>query len=250
MPSSLRLTPLALLLCTALLTSTTALAQEPEAPRGALVTDRPDVAESSRTVGSGTFQVEVGADISEPTKDERAVVFPLKLRQGISPNFEFHIETDTFQISQDGSGLTAPEIGSKWHIGDGERWSLGLLTALSIPLNDTQGYVFAPTVAMDFDLGRGIGLGTNVGATIFVSPRETGADNARFAASLGKGWSDKLGTYIEGFGEVTFSGTLTVATDFGFTYKFTDNIQVDAYGRQGLYQRDDLGAGLGFSLRI
>ncbi len=216
-----------------------------------LITDRPDVAESSRTVGKYTFQVELGADITDPAMDERTVVFPLKVRQGVSDNFELHLETDTFQISQDDSGLTSPELGFKWHLGDKpDAWSIGLLSAVSIPLNDEQGVVFSPTLAFDFDLGKDFGLGTNVGATIFLSPRDTQADNARFAMSLGKGWNDRLSTFIEGFGEATFSGTLTLATDAGVTYLITPNMQFDAYVRQGLYQRSDLGAGLGFSFRI
>ena len=229
--------------------SASALADQPSAP---LVTDRPDVAESSLTVGKGTFQMEVGADATVASQAARQVVFPLKLRQGVTPNLELHIETDTFAISSDASGLTSPEVGMKWHLGESAKgtFSLGFLSALSLPLNASQGFVFYPTIACDVSLTPKLGFGLNAGASIYISPRLTDLDAARFASSFGQSWNQHLSTYLELFGEWQFSGALAVSADTGVIYRLTDDLQLDAYVRQGLLRAEDTGVGLGVSLRL
>ena len=259
-PAPRLLAPIALsLFCatTALAQEEPALSQDPSAevfglqPIEGLITDRPDVAESSRTVGQGTFQVEVGADADAlGDSAQRGLGFPLKIRQGITPTFELHLETDTVLIDSDATRLASPDLGSKWHLGHGERWSIGLLSAVAIPVREEDAVILALTFAADFELSDALALGTNLGATIPLTDRRAGVDQARWAASLSRSLGDALGAYFESFGQVSFSGEIEYGVDYGFTYQLNPNLQLDAYGRTGLRPEINQGVGGGLSFRI
>ncbi len=242
-----------LIMCTLTFLSPVLLTHVAFAQSDTLVTDRPDVAESSKVVGKH-FQVEAGGDATlRSSTSDTQVVFPLKLRQGITHTFEIHLETDTYTISPSGeNSLTSPEIGTKWHLGhDAEgTWSLGILTALSLPLFDTSLWTFSPTLALDLALTPRLSLGNNLGVSVTFAPRGEGTQEARFASSLGISLTDNIGMYTEIFGQWQFSNHLILSADAGMTYTLSPNLQLDGYVRQGFYHDNDTGVGLGISFRI
>ena len=118
-----------------------------------IVTDRPDVAESSLTVPSGRVQVETGADLtltetnlSGTDVSNRNIEFPTKIRVGITPFLELHLESGVATLSKQESNFDALDseleidsvpidIGGKVHLIDLDGWqpSLGILFALTVP---------------------------------------------------------------------------------------------------------------------
>lgn len=94
---------------------------------GAIITDRPDVSESSEVVGAGRFQIETSLEWSRDGRGAAAVrerSFPTLLRIGLSPSWELRIETElhvrerTVLGSRSGTPDTA--VGLKWHLQDGD----------------------------------------------------------------------------------------------------------------------------------
>ncbi len=231
-----------------------AFAEDPATDeRGPLLTDRPGANDTSRTVGKKTFQAEIGVDGTFVPDGDQTHLFPLKLKQGISENFEFHVETNTYEIVPNGeSGLSAPEVGTKWHLGhdpDGDM-SIGLSTGVIIPILDSQSLVFSSSIASEFTLTQTMSLGITVGADVSLSPFDGNNSSANFALGLSRSWNDQFGSFIDVFGTTTLSGELSMGSNLGVTYLITPNLQIDAYARQGYVNRSDFGAGAGVSFRL
>lgn len=227
-----------------------------------IITDRPDVAESSRTVGAGHFQVETGIDRShaDPNTGTR---FPTKLRVGIIEPLELHLESDIFGFDRtetpagavDTSGFTALDVGGKLHIweGDGNAASVGTLVALTVPTGgelSQDGLGLTALLAADFDLVGPLGLGTNVGVALPISA--DGLITGLYAVAVGIGVPPlpALGFFAEVFGGLN-SDAFSMSVDGGLTYLLTPTIQLDAYVRTGLVNdATDIGYGAGLSVKL
>ena len=99
----------------------------------AITTDRPDVVESSLTVGRGRFQIETSI-ARERDKDAGAkttvLTTPTLLRLGVSENLELRLESEGYvraKFSDPAAGIDARDSGYadlspglKWHALDGE----------------------------------------------------------------------------------------------------------------------------------
>lgn len=247
----------------ALLVPNAALADE-------IVTDRPDVAESSETVGAGRVQVETAGDVESARRDgQRTTTWrtPTKLRLGLSQSFELHLETDGFAHDRTGgadlaeTGMSDLDVGFKVHLLDGGgAWpSTGLLLALTLPIGSgaftSDTYTLLPTLAMDWELTRAWGLGINVGVTAPLDNRDEQSDTLRWAVAIGRSWAplvDSLRTYIEAFGEHGFGGDFSsVAIDGGFAWLVTPLLQLDLTMRVGLTNdAPDVGGALGLSFKV
>ena len=225
-----------------------------------LVTDRPDVAESSQVVGARRFQVEVGADVSGVGASTTQLSLPTKLRYGVGERFEVHLESGllsaSFTQAETSAALDKVDVGAKVHMLDarGARPSLGLLLALGVP---TQGEEvdLRPTLAADWGLADWLGLGTNLGLTLPLTQRETSADAVRWASALGFDLGAfapvPIGIYAEVFGEFWPGAFVRVQADAGLTYMITDLVQLDAYARTSIYGADEvLGLGSGVSVKF
>jgi Putative MetA-pathway of phenol degradation len=239
----------------------------------ALVTDRPDAAESSQTVGKLRVQIETGVDLESTSSSDakrRSLRIPTKLRLGLIDALEIHLESDTFAYdtlelgatSRSETGATDLDLGMKWHIADGGGWapSLGLLVAVSLPLGaeafTDDIYALSPTLAAEWELFADVGLGTNLGVTTPLTGRDGHDDSLRFAAAIGRSWdplSERLGSFIEVFGETPLrgEGDPEVYIDGGFTYLLTPELQLDLNARIGLTKAAaDVGGGLGLAARF
>lgn len=242
-------------------------------PEDAIVTDRPDVAESSLTVGRLHLQFELGLDVERDAHEGvRTFSFrtPLKVRFGVTEWAEVHIETDGIgydnvsagRASNGEAGMTDLDVGGKVHLFDqvGARPSCGLLLALALPIGKNalapaDAFVLLPTLAADWDLPADFSIGLNVGSSIALSQREREPDVLRYALSFGRSWAPlapTLRSYVELFGDTAFEdGTTALGMDGGFTWLARPNLQLDLTARGGLTEEaPDIGGALGFSIRI
>ena len=247
-------------LCLGTLLSTFSQAKETQ-----IITDRPDAAEASVTVGQWKFQSEHGVSFGYDNPAGPSVKnysFPTLLRFGILDPLEIRLETEIAAIQSSGgnteSGFTDFDLGAKWHLHDQAEFfpSLGLLFHLTIPVGKDafSSNVVVPTfkVLADWELPADFGLGTNAGFD--VPAREGGDKFARFlyAAALSHGlFIEPLAGFVE------FSGSLPTVSgktqehffDAGFTWLFGKSIQADISGQIGLNDdAQDFALGTGVSI--
>lgn len=236
-----------------------------------LVTDRPDAAEASRTVGRYRWQIEQGYDIETVKSDGlrlNTLTTPTKIRFGITDSFEVHAETSgliyDFGDTPDGhrsqAGFGNLDLGFKTHIieNDGARPSIGLLVAFTVPTatgDFEDAHLFRPTLALDWDLPAEFGLAVNLGVNAALSREDESSSAFRWAVALGRSWaplSHRVGTFVETFGEVNFhTGDVQVFVDGGFTFLITPDFQMDLNVRGGVHgDTPDVGGGIGWALRI
>lgn len=244
-----------------------------------IVTDRPDFTESAVTVPWGHAQLETGYTFSYDSGDgERNMdhTYPESLlRVGLVEDVELRIgwigwshssrmyrERDEennrrLKITDYENGATDMSLGFKFHFLDQKEWvpDLGLIIDASIPVgakNKTSGDVDpGMKLLWAYDLGHDFALSGNVNLAVPTS------DNHRFvqtssSISLAKGWTDKIGTYVEYFGFYPNDRHQNDAhyANGGMTYLVTDNFQIDLRAGLGLNdEADDFFTGIGFSFR-
>jgi hypothetical protein len=208
----------------------------------ALVTDRPDIAESSLAVGKGVYQLEQGVLLSGCDGCGAGVGLPSLSRYGVGRGVELRLETPIVDVAGGSVAFPGAAVGVKWHLPT-DAASLGLLVHADV---DAEGGV-APIVklAWDADLPAGFELGVNVGGT---SAPGFEAPVALWATAVGKPLSDTLRVYAEASGEAGAAGQ-SVAVDAGLAYLLSDDVQWDAsalYGATG----GGWSAGTGISVRF
>ncbi|MEM6558630.1 MAG: transporter [Myxococcota bacterium] len=234
-----------------------------------MVTDRPNVAESSLVVPLQRFQLETGIEFFDNDIGEFAEVngfrFPTKLRYGIAEDYELHVEGTVFnRLSFDPGdrgegGLANIDIGGKANFLDQDGQgtpSLGLLVALTLPVGDgdvaPDQTVLRPLLLADWDLVSALSLSTNLGFLFPLNDRDFTSDFFTFAGSLGihpDTLPSGLGFFVELFGFVDLDGDDdAIGIDFGATYLVNNDFQLDAYLRFGLSDdADDVVGGGGAS---
>jgi hypothetical protein len=246
----------------------------PDALLRELATDRPDRTENPYTVDAGHFQLEL--DLANYTSDrttDRTVnslsVAPFNLKVGLTNNsdLQFIAETFTRQRTTDHEAMTRRtiagfgDIAVRWKLNvwgnDGGKTGFGVISFAKFPTNQhglgndaVEGGVVFPLeikLAEDWDLG----LMTEV------DYRQNSGSSAYHAESINSITISHriVGTlegYIEFFSNVSgehhveWIGTF----DFGATYKFTPNIQLDAGVNIGLTRSaDDVNPFVGLTVR-
>ncbi len=137
---------LALLVLVGLAAATSGVRADTDEP---LVTDRPDITESSRVVGSWRWQIETSAQRSQfklDPVDTQTWSIPTLFRFGLGSKLELRFTSDlysttNFQVAgsdaERTSGFAPIALGLKWHIwAGGERTlapSLGFLLHVKLP---------------------------------------------------------------------------------------------------------------------
>ncbi len=156
----------------------------------------------------------------------------------------------------DGPGDT--DLGAKVHLRkeQGRAPELALLAAVSLPTGDDDfsSDRLDPSfrICGSFELSERLAMGYNVGAA-WTSESGATLSSYLYTAALGIGVTDRLGAFVELFGEVpaSASGRPANSLDGGLTYLLRDNIQVDLAGGIGLSSAaDDWFVGLGISARF
>ena len=227
-----------------------------------IITDRPDVAESPRTVGAKRFQVEAGVDVAGVT-GESQLFAPTKLRAGINGWTELHLESDVLSWrSQEGAasvlGRADLDVGIKVQLPTLPYDVVaGVLIALTLPVGadgtSDEAWLVSPTLALDVPLSTRFALGVNLGVTS--APGQTQEHVVRWAAAIGWDASalyEDLGLYMEAFGERAFDSDAqaSLLLDGGFAFCITPWLQLDAYARVGALNADELGFGTGVSFKL
>lgn len=237
----------------------------------ALVTDRPDAAEASVTVGKYRFQVETSFGFGRDTDAgvrTQTYAFPTLLRFGVIDPLEVRMEGDFYTVqTQAGAaaqrGLTDLAFGLKAHAIENRGWipSLGVLAHLSVPTgnNTFSSNAVEPTVKVlaDWELPADFSLGANYG--IDVPVRDAAGD--KFARFLYAGalnhptpfLAERLRVFVEMAGAVPLkSGKASEHTfDSGLAFLITKDMQLDSFVQIGLTEAaPGLQTGFGFSWRL
>ena len=228
-------------------------------------TDRPDFVESSLTVGKGVLQIETSI-ATERSRDGglgvRTSSTPTLFRVGFSANMEFRVETDgAIQARSGGAtqrGTADTALGIKWHVQDGEgnRPSMAWLFHADLASGSPafRGSKVRPSVraVFEWELPNDMGLGIMPGL-VHDSDNTGRFTTGILAATVSKGWTDKLRSFVELAAQELRSGSRggnTVTFDAGVTYLVNDNLQLDLVTNQGM-TKDYRGTtwGLGISRR-
>ncbi len=247
----------ALLLGAAALAGTgAASAQTPE-----LVTDRPDRTESATVVPRGLFQVETGYVFArEGGVDDHAAPGTL-FRIGLGGRAELRLGHAGIVGGAGGRGAGDSELGAKINLiprADGWRPELALLGGLSLPTGDrgfsSDGADPSFLVAFAHELLPRLSLGYNAGAAWESSADQPDRDAfIVYSLALGVGLTDRLGTFLELFGDRQVTGAIasSASVDGGLTLLLTDVLQLDVSVGRGLHgPADDLFVGTGLSFRL
>lgn len=258
----------------AIATLSSVLCLAAHAEEGNIATDRPDFVESSAVVGKGRFQIETGFTRERMDEDGtrvRATSTPTLLRFGISDSWELRAETDghsrvtvddaSANLHQRLTGMNDVSFGAKWHMkdedGSGGSSVAWLLHAdVDTGSRELRGNGVRPSlrVVAEWELPHDVSLGVMPGVVF-----EKNDDGRRYTAgiaalTLGKGWTDRLRTFVELAGQELTSernGGSQVTYDAGATYLITEDVQVDMSLSWGANRHTpDFQWGAGLSVRF
>jgi hypothetical protein len=159
-----------------------------------IVTDRPDVAESSLSVLSGAYQIEQAAQF-EASGADGSLVFPSLHRVGLGNGLEFRVETPIVRLQNAAPSFEDLAIGTKWHFMDGGGWGeRPSMALLAHAIFDGQGRAEPlAKLALDTTLPFETDLGVNLSASL---PPENGPAYA-YAFSLNHTVFGPLDAYAE-----------------------------------------------------
>lgn len=238
-----------------------------------LVTDRPDVTESSQVVPRGLVQVEMGYSFLRFEEGDARLdlsAFPGTLvRVGLHDRVELRVEwagylsesLDAGQSSHEDSGWGNTALGAKIKLREeeGAAPQLALLVDAVVPSGSksfrAERVDPAVRVAGSNTLSERLGLGYNFGFGALSIEEASGDIDTlglwRYSLALGIGLSERWGTFVEVFGFVPTAGGPAHSLDSGLTYLVSRTVQVDISGGLGLNERaEDWFVGVGISFRL
>lgn len=223
-----------------------ALAPAPAAAQ--IVTDRPDVAESSLVVEEGVYQLEQGLAAGwEPGAPSLA--FPSLHRVGLGSGLELRLETPIAELTGAGAAFQELALGGKWHVQDGggflEPPSLALLGHATVDRAGTLEPLLK--LLVDSALPAGLGFALNLGARWPVgAPLPLG----NFAVALSQAQGERLGLYGELWGAQALDRGPGLHLGGGATYLLHPDVQIDGAIYRGLTPgAEPWRATVGFSFR-
>ena len=223
-----------------------------------LVTDRPDQTESSSTIPKRSLQIESGITIERQSKDDMlSFLLPTTLlRYGLTEKIELRLGEQIMyntleKSSKEYFGLSDLELGAKFQILKNESGNseIAFLSHLVVPTgsnnfsNEKVGTI--NKLAISHSINNRLDFGYNIGYDYFGK----GIGNLTYSAALGIGVTDKIGTYVELFGEIPEFEDFEASFDSGVTYLIKKNLQLDFSFGIGITERIDYLA-LGVSWRI
>ncbi len=223
-----------------------------------IITDRPDQTESSSTVGNGNLQIESGILIGfegEAQTSNRQILAPTNLfRFGISKSIEIRLLSQ-YEIRKNDNlnvdGISDLEIGTKIQIFKNAKSSteIAFLSHLIVPTgsaelsNDKFGTI--NKLSISHELFENIAIGYNLGYDNFGQ----GKGDFTYSLAVGFGINDKVGIYIEPFGEIVEFEDYISNFDAGVTYLANENMQFDFSFGTGLNNKMNY-VSIGFSWLI
>lgn len=221
-----------------------------------IVTDRPDLVESSEVVGKGRFQLETSALLERDrndTSNDRTWSTPTLLRYGVTDRVELRVETDgrTVEHSTDMfsgerstlAGYADISLGAKWHALDaqGNMPSVGVLLHADLPSGShgLRGHGLRPSlrVAAEWELPAEMSLGVMPGMGTDSNDDGARYGFASFGVVLDKDFSERLRGLVEiATPQIASSknGGTMATLDVGVAYLLTKNCQIDTMVSRGL----------------
>lgn len=211
-----------------------------------IVTDRPDQTESSSSVGKGNLQIESGFLLGfegEGSDANRQILAPSTLfRYGVVDWLElrFVSQIETLRQGEDAIlGISDLEVGMKVELyaKEDSPTEMALLSHLVAPIG-TEGlsggrFGTVNKLCISHGLGENLDLGYNLGYDYMGQ----GRGSLTYSLALGVGVNDKVGVYIEPYGEVAEFEQFLLNADAGFTYLLHDNLQFDFSFGSGITHR-------------
>ena len=234
-------------------------AQQEEA-KPEIITDRPDQTESAFVVPWRTVQLESGAKTTWNTDRIRTFDYNGTLvRVGVLKFAELRVsqefqrqEIELLNEEITANGFGALTLGTKVKLWDekGYRPRAAVLVDYVLPTGSEEireESQYLVRASFSHELTDKWGVGYNLGGGYF------GDDDYIFTYTLavGRDLTDKLGAFIEVFGEKEDGLETSLATDGGFTYLLLYNLQLDLSGGIGLTESAEDGyVSLGVSWRF
>ena len=201
-------------------------------------TDRPDQTESSATVPNKSLQIESGILIGFTEASgisQRQILAPTSLlRFGLFQFAELRFVSQieqfkNYNLGTDQLGISDLELGTKIQLfrKDGIGTEVALLSHWVIPSgssilsNGVNGTM--NKLCISHSLGENLSIGYNLGYNYF----GIGQGNLMYSLAVGYSISNKVGVYIEPYGELTNLKTYVSNFDAGFTYLIHEQLQAD-----------------------
>lgn len=236
-PTSLTLSS-ALLFC--LCFTYCARAQESQADD--IVTDRPDVTESSVVIPKGSVQFENGITLTQDHGDESLDFAETLVRVGISSRTELRLTAPEYLVNASAisgpSGLSDFSIGVKQQLGPLRGgFELALITAVSFPTGaaSVSSHGFDPFVKLPWskELGRGWSIG---GMQSFFWNTQNNRRNPLWETTFvaDKEIAKPLSVFVEYAGDFPRIGGSRQIAHVGVAYKLTPTQQLDCHFGFGL----------------
>jgi hypothetical protein len=226
--------------------SSAALAQEQD--EDYINPDRPGIADGSKVLGAGHFQIETGMQKefrrNGPVSDQR-LFFPTLLRLGLNKDMEVRVESNTYSrqsISDpenggDRSEGSAPiSIGAKYQmlgVDDPTQPSLGVIVRV-FPASGSGNFRTRHTtgdvrLAADWDFASGWSLNPNVGIAVYEDDQNRVFTAGLLAMTLSYNPSKTLNFFVDTGMQSPESknGKSSVIFDAGMAYLVSRDIQLD-----------------------
>lgn len=230
-----------------------------------MVTDRPDQTESSVTIPPGYVQIETGLTLTESGNTHITEGPGTLFRIGVSNRIEARIGFAGWisENANDTNGFGDSELSAKVFLREEKGYfpEVAILAGMSVPTGE-DGFTSdnvdpGVRLACAHTLSDRLALGYNLAIEWITGLDDMGKKDTLtflpYTCGIGIGLTDRIGSYVEFFGELPLEDEGDAAHLFncGFTYKLMPNIQLDAEGGVGISDKaDDWFIGTGISYRI
>lgn len=230
-----------------LLISLRSIAQE-------LITDRPDQTESATIVPQYYLQWEAGSQFDDNNLGSEWTLLTNLFRYGVSDKLELRLVTEIISAPRRGFdtnklGMADIQFGIKYSLlkGPVEIAYLGHLVAPNGSVHTSSGaWGTVNRINIAHDISENISSSYNFGYELY----EAGSNgNFIYTWAVGFALTEKLGFYMELFGDFLEFETWTSSFSSGFAYLYKDNLQFDFSIGSGIAERSNY-YNLGFSWRI
>lgn len=238
-----------------------AVGQPEDSPKpGNINTARPSFSSAATTLDTGLWQWEGGYQFTsnDDELDTDAHTLPLLfLRLGITDDLELNLSWAGYNNidsnAGDDDGVSDLSIGFAYQLtDDGEPFEMALFGSLSLPIggDDFTSDDVDPGIGLAWSYSPVVGPGL-FGTVVFNSVSEDDERASTLGAAIGASFaiSERLGSYIEYFGQHSDSDDSSHSLGTGLTYLLRNNLQLDINGGVGLnHAADDyfVGAGVGW----
>jgi len=188
-----------------------------------IITDRPDQTESAVVIGKNIFQIESGILNEEEGNGEKKLSLPTNLfRYGVSEKIELRLNLE--HLDEKDYGIGSVEIGSKINLNKDQNslTKIAFLSHIILPKKE-QNLGLMNLISLSHEQINPLSIGYNLGYTHFFNQYGF----LKYSFAIGTSLSEKLGFFIETYGEIEKSEIPRSNFDSGFTYLVKDNLQID-----------------------